>query len=231
MAQLENLVTESTQTEREDGWIEFQLFETALYKNWPLFPKEITDHFNLFTIAPAIYTSNCSYYHPMLYDGMRLRIQTPILHVPFNIQTYRNPGSQIEKYSLHVSLQCLKPEQKDFKEFLQKVDTMVMSMVPLPPETYFSCIRYNYANPTLPPVMRIKIPADENVLLIDVFNEGDTISGPTVEQLKGILAGECSVKCVIEMNPVWVAGGKFGISYKLIQLVIYQNEAAPPLIR
>lgn len=221
----------STLVQQEDGWLEFQLFEPIPARNWPLFPKEIIDHFNEFAIGPPIYTNTKSYYHALLFNGTRLRIQTPILHVPFNIQTYSNPGSDLKKYSLHLSLQSLKTEQKEFREFLQKVDTMVQTMIPLPPETYFSCIRYNYANPQLPPVMRVKIPADEDILLIDVYCDGDTITSPTVAQLKTILDKECSVKCVLEMNNVWIAGGKFGVSYKLIQLVIYQTEAAGPLIR
>ena len=229
----ESLEAETKTEKQTDEWVEFNIFEpvSGVSKNYPFFPKEVLPNLELFKIGAAISISQSDYYVPLLYDGLRLRIQTPVLYVPFPIQTYRNKGSSIEKYSLQLSLQSHTPDTKEFKTFVQSIDTVAMSLVPLPPESYFSPIRYSYTNPQLPPIMRIKIPADKETLLVDCYADGISISEPKVQTLRDLLSTHCSVKCILELSNIWVVPEKFGVSWKLVQISVYEHQTSGPLFR
>jgi hypothetical protein len=231
MAQLDE--SETKMEKQSDDWIEFNVFEpvSGLSKNYPFFPKEVLPNFDLFKTGAPVYISNSDYYVPLLYDGLKLRVQTPVLYVPFPLQTYQNKGSTIDKYSLQLSLQSHTPDTKEFKTFVQSIDTLAMSLVPLPPELYFSCIRYSYTNPQLPPIMRIKIPADKETLLVDCYCDGVSLTEPSIQTLRDVLSTHCSVKCILELNNIWVVPEKFGVSWKLIQISVYEHQTTGPLFR
>src|SRR6188508_280812 len=112
MAQLSESETQTDRADtKTDDWVEFGVFEpVATGKNYPFFPKEVLPNFDLFRTGNPIYISASDYYIPLLYDGMKLRLQSPVLFIPFPIQTYRNKGATIDKYSLQLSLQSHTPE-------------------------------------------------------------------------------------------------------------------------
>lgn len=231
MAQTDDLDTQLSTNATQDEWVEFEMFNPEPVKNWPYFPKELTPNLACLTVGQIVHINDTDSYYPVFYNGMKLRVQTPVLFVPFNIQTYSNKNSSLKKYSIHLCLQTHNPECKDFRDLVQRIDSWAMCAVPLPPDIYTSCIRYNYANPQLPPVMRVKIPAHGETLLIDMYDEGITVTEPHIDMLRHTFQNGCSVKAILELNNIWVAGGMFGISYKLIQLTVYQQATTGPLFR
>jgi hypothetical protein len=186
-------------------------------RNTPWFPKEVLANLERFSIGYCVTKNDNDCYYPISYDGSRLKIQTPIMQCMFGVQKYRNPGSTTTKYSIHLSLRTNTPEQKEFADFLRVVDREVMSRIDMPPETYYSCIRHNHANPNLPPVVRVKIPSTDNLLNIELYHNESEYFDPSYETAQQILTHKTNVQCILELQNVWVAGNKWGVSYKLLQ--------------
>ena len=201
--------------------------------NQPWFPYEITQNMDDFIIAPKVYQNDRDYFYPLYFRGFKCKIQTPVMQLMFGVQQYKNPGSDIQKYSLHLSLRSGDSETKQFKTLLREIDTYAKINSTLPPETYFSAIRHNYANPDLHPVLRVKIPSqdDTDVLLCDIYTEHHVINEPTYAEAAELLKHKTYVRCILELSNIWVAGNKFGVSYKLIQLQVIPQNAGQPMFR
>jgi len=199
--------------------------------NQPYFPYEIAQNMDDFIIAPKVMQNERDYYYPLYFRGFKCKIQTPVMQLMFGIQKFKNPGSDVQKYSLHLSLRCSDTETKQFKTLLREIDNYAKINTNLPPDTYFSPIRHNYANPDLHPVLRVKIPSQEDVLMCDIYTEHTVLNEPTYNEATEALKHKNYVRCILELSNIWVAGSKFGVSYKLVQIQIVPQNTGQPLFR
>lgn len=201
--------------------------ETQFNLNPPYYAQEVLQSKTDLKRGERIDQNLVDYSYPIFFKNQKLRIQTPPIQLMFPISKYKNPGSNITKYSTHLSLRNEDIQTKQFIALLKFIDQWALEQIPLPPERYYSPIRYNHANPQLPPVLRLKIANVEDSLLLDIYKNHEEILEPSVSEATEIMKHRTTIIGIIELNPIWIAGQKFGVSYKLIQLQVLSSLQGP----
>ena len=175
-------------------------------------------------------------------DGKRLLIQTPSLPAPFGMSVFDKAGPP--KYSVDLALAGYQDQAKPKALFtaLQKLDEFMIDQGVKNSKAWFKadmkrevveafytpCVRFGkdkQGNQTsYPPNLKIQLRrkrdgSDFECLFYDQKSKGD----PDAQPLRGIPAEELLVKrsemtALIECTGVWFAGGKFGVSWKAVQI-------------
>lgn len=181
------------------------------------------------------------YFFPVTFKGKTLHIETPKVLFMFKLDKYRDKGSKTayDKYSINLSLReiCREAENghnvTNFKYLLENLDLFAMQETFDDPKFKFSsAILPNFKDINKPPVLRVKVPSDGNRLKITIVKEdGKECYYPTANEFSDLFKHRNEVKCILEVNPIWYAGGytdpkdpsknkpkKFGISYKLVKI-------------
>jgi hypothetical protein len=202
--------------------------ELKKLRDVPWYPKEILAAMNLLQLGDVVKKRDDDYYYPITYGTNRCRIQTPILQCISGLQQYTTKGSPDLKYSIHLSLGGRPSEDvKKFREMLETIDDYMLCSINLPPTKYLKCIKHNYSKPSLPPVLQVKIPNIEDCLSIEIFDKDVEYVCPKYEFAAGILKHKTYVQCILELRNLWVAGNRWGISYKLIQIQTVRGTKGP----
>ena len=175
-------------------------------------------------------------------DGKRLLIQTPSLPAPFGMSVFDKAGPP--KYSVDLALRGYQdqPKSKALFTALQKLDEYMIDQGVKNSKAWFKadmkrevveafytpCVRFGrdkQGNQTsYPPNLKVQLRrkrdgSDFECLFYDQKSKGD----PDAQPLRGIPAEELLVKrseltALIECTGVWFAGGKFGVSWKAVQI-------------
>jgi len=175
-------------------------------------------------------------------DGKRLLIQTPSLPAPFGMSVFDKAGPP--KYSVDLALRGYQdqPKPKALFAALQKLDEFMIDQGVKNSKLWFKtdmkrevveafytpCVRFGkdkQGNQTsYPPNLKVQLRrkrdgSDFECLFYDQKSKGD----PDAQPLRGIPAEELLVKrsemtALIECTGVWFAGGKFGVSWKAVQI-------------
>ena len=175
-------------------------------------------------------------------DGKRLLIQTPSLPAPFGMSVFDKAGPP--KYSVDLALRGYQdqPKPKALFAALQKLDEYMIEQGVKNSKVWFKadmrrevveafytpCVRFGkdkQGNQTsYPPNLKVQLRrkrdgSDFECLFYDQKSKGD----PDAQPLRGIPAEELLVKrsemtALIECTGVWFAGGKFGVSWKAVQI-------------
>lgn len=196
------------------------------------FPYELMYDIDDFDIGPRVTKGN-DYYHSVTYRKERIRLQTPPMVAMFGLKKYFIPGDNNPKYSLNLSLKETSQEITEFGEFVRKLDKFVQKLKGTK-GTYCSSITDDDAklkdpSSTHSPLLRVKIHVcRKDRLLVDVISpNGDVIALPDEETFRKLVPARCNVKCIIEVNPVWFAGNKFGISFRVLKLQVVPDTIKP----
>ncbi len=178
---------------------------------------------------------------PILYDGRPLFMQTPKLHCPYGVNRWDNNGVGAVKVSIDVSMGRA-DEGKDKTAFFEAikalnkrvVDEAFQNSVLWLKKTFKSLdviealntpmIKYDKDKVTgevstaYPPKFKIQLPQRDGKWAFETYDaKKERIDFDSVE-IKG---GE--VVSLILCTGVWVAGGKFGCSWKAMQLKVYPH--------
>ena len=175
-------------------------------------------------------------------DGKRLLMQTPSLPAPFGMSVFDKAGPP--KYSVDLALRGYQdqPKPKALFTALQKLDEYMIDQGVKNSKAWFKadmkrelveafytpCVRFGrdkQGNQTsYPPNLKVQLRrkrdgSDFECLFYDQKSKGD----PDAQPLRGIPAEELLVKrsemtALIECTGVWFAGGKFGVSWKAVQI-------------
>jgi hypothetical protein len=175
-------------------------------------------------------------------DGKRLLMQTPSLPAPFGMSVFDKAGPP--KYSVDLALRGYQdqPKPKALFAALQKLDEFMIDQGVKNSKMWFKtdmkrevveafytpCVRFGkdkQGNQTAyPPNLKVQLRrkrdgSDFECLFYDQKSKGD----PDAQPLRGIPAEELLVKrsemtALIECTGVWFAGGKFGVSWKAVQI-------------
>jgi hypothetical protein len=175
-------------------------------------------------------------------DGKRLLIQTPSLPAPFGMSVFDKAGPP--KYSVDLALRGYQDQRKPKALFaaLQKLDEYMIEQGVKNSKVWFKadmkrevveafytpCVRFGkdkQGNQTsYPPNLKVQLRrkrdgSDFECLFYDQKSKDD----PDAQPLRGIPAEELLVKrsemtALIECTGVWFAGGKFGVSWKAVQI-------------
>ena len=166
-----------------------------------------------------------------------LRIQTPQCYLPFGINVYKNEDSGTEAHTLELSFdgKDSKPNLMDFfnkmKEFddlnIQKgfeyqqswfrkkypnkevIEALYTTMIKYPKD------KNGEITTTWPPTFKIKLPYVNSEYKFEMYDKNNQKVDPKSIQTKGGRA-----VAIIKCNGIWLAGGKFGMSWKAEQIQI-----------
>ena len=175
-------------------------------------------------------------------DSRNLVMQTPSLPSPFGLNVFDKAGPP--KYSVDLALRGYQdqPKPKALFAALQKLDEYMIDQGVKNSKAWFKadmkrevveafytpCVRFGrdkQGNQTsYPPNLKVQLRrkrdgSDFECLFYDQKSKGD----PDAQPLRGIPAEELLVKrsemtALIECTGVWFAGGKFGVSWKAVQI-------------
>lgn len=176
------------------------------------------------------------------YGGGKLIMQTGInMSLPFGLNTFESSTGTPE-YSVDISFknEDTRKEIKDFKNAMTALDNFVVSEGIRNSKAWFkadhkedvvrafysSCIRYGKDkdgnNLDYPPTMKLKMKRVNGEIETKFFNLAGELYDSNIP-LSELLPKGGSITCLIQCTGVWFAGGKFGLSWRLKQIVIHSR--------
>lgn len=198
-------------------------------------PDELLEHMDDFTVGERrveFAAEEMDSFITVNYKGRRCLIETPIATAVFGIKGYKTPGSKTQKYSLHISLgHGNVGDMEDFRLLLHKLDDWASAQYKWATDlddktghTYWSPIRKGGAKSKKPMSLRIKIPCYQQRCNIDLYSaKGKCFKNPSIDQVRSMLPHKTQVRCIMAVNPIWTAGKKYGISYKLLKVKVVEE--------
>jgi hypothetical protein len=174
------------------------------------------------------------------YDGKKLLFQTPIkVALPYGLNTYDKPGSPPE-HSISISLRGYDNASSDIGKFhtaMQSFDEFMIEEAYKNRKTWFKgvdskeVIRAFYTpsikvaldkngNPApYPPTMKAKIRKINGQPETKFYNEKGVLYSNPMEELlqKGV-----EITAILQCGGLWFAGGKFGVTWRAIQVVVHK---------
>ena len=176
-------------------------------------------------------------------SGQGLTLQTPSLPTPFGMNVYDKQGPH--KYSLDLALRGWNGENPKVKTFYDAMASLDEHMIEFATKNsklwfkqemkrevveafYTPTVKFGRdkeGNPTpYPPNIKLQLrkKRDSDQFETVVYDEASTtdpnarpISGVPMEDL---LVKRADVTCLMQCTGVWFAGGKFGLSWKAVQI-------------
>jgi len=169
-------------------------------------------------------------------EGGYLRVQAPRLYMPFGICGF-TPEVGPTKYTLDMALTGFDEDGGYVQKFyntLRKVEDMIIDAVVSQSEIIFDkqmtkeelAPMFNSnikENPGHPPKFRVKVDVDmNNIMKADVF-DGNRERTPKEPMTNGLYSRN-SGRPIIEMCSVYFLNRKFGVTWKLHQIQIFEPE-------
>jgi len=168
-------------------------------------------------------------------DGKNVRIQTPRMYMPFGISGFQ-PQVGATKWNLDFSMKGYDEEGnyvKNFYETLQEVEKRVIEAVSLQSVDIFG---KHMSVDELSPMFNSNIKHSPDTepkfrIRVDTTADGDIKAGIFDSEKKSInskvenkLYSRNSGVAITEMNSVYFLNRKFGVTWKLHQLVVHEPQ-------
>lgn len=183
-------------------------------------------------------------YIPMYYNKSPFVIQTPQCHAPYGMNVYKDEKTGNESFSLELSFKDrdTRPTLQRFFEILNEIDNRVLeetmknsqAWIRKPPnrdviEALFTpTIKYPKDKETgeiidkYPPTYRVKLKKNQNGAFRCECYDHATKEDLSIEAIMPKMKGS-KITSIANCSGVWLAGGKFGISWNASQLLIAVN--------
>jgi hypothetical protein len=167
-----------------------------------------------------------------------LVMQTCECIAPFGINTYSNEDGKSPSYSIDFSFKNME-QRESLKKLYEVLDSIDKSNVEKGIEhssdwlnkkkssrdvieALYTPIIKQPNDEKYSPTFKVKIPQKDGMFTADIFNEkGELVN------LKNYLDGQTKgARCtaIIQCTGVWIAGGKFGSTWKLVQMKMTTNK-------
>ena len=177
------------------------------------------------------------------YNGAPLVVQTPQMSAPFGMSMWDNDGKAAPKYSLDLSFKGLdaSPKLQAFYDMLEHLDNRLVDHGYDNQNTWFKGKKYGSREivealytPVIkfakdrdtgertdkyPPTVKLSVPFRDGNFSCDVFDSQRRQLDLNAVETKG-----AAVTAIVQCTGVWFAGGKFGISWRVIQAKISPND-------
>ena len=158
----------------------------------------------------------------LFYDGLPLQLQTPWMRNVFGLSCYQNSNGRTN-YSLSWELEP-NGDVQEFATFLDGLDVWFKEQfkemgVTLP---YFSSVRpcnkfHDDGRPRFNPTFRVKLKQRFENFDCTLMDNTIVASRWAVRDTDRIQRGDMC-RLIIELLPVWSAGGKIGTTWKVVTL-------------
>ena len=201
-----------------------------------LLPKQID--LNNVTFSPIKVLDNGGRMVYINYLNKPFNVQTPEMSAPFGLSRFavNDAGASNDKYSIEVSFKNMatKASEEAFFKVLRALDARVVAAaldnsaawlkkkynsLEVVEALYTPCVKFPKDKVTgeitdkYAPTFRMNVPFRDNAFACDVYNtEGERIDLGSVETKGG------KVSAIMTCSAIWIAGGKFGVSWRIVQL-------------
>jgi len=168
-------------------------------------------------------------------DGTPMRIQFPRLYMPFGISGFEPPVGPT-KYNVDLALKGHDEEGsyiKKFYESLRHIESKIIGAVVEQSEKIFDkkmtrdeiepMFNSNIKeSPGREPKFRVKVDTDHNNMIKAAVYDGDKT--PIKTEVSNGLYSRNSGHTIVELNSVYFLNKKFGCTWKLNQMVVYEPQ-------
>jgi hypothetical protein len=187
-----------------------------------------------------------SIYLNYLESKRSLVLQTPQMVMPYNVGEFQpldssgNPDGN-KKYTMNLSFRSMEDDPK-VKLFYEKITALDDKLVTDAVKNSLPWFKANHKrevinalySPTVkvskdretgeadgkyPPTIKIKLPTRDDKFMCEVYNS----KREEVDLLETLGKG-AQVKALIQCTGVWFAGGKFGLSWKVVQMKVVPSK-------
>jgi hypothetical protein len=168
-------------------------------------------------------------------QGTPLRIQFPRMYMPFGVSGF-TPEVGPTKYNIDFAIKGYDEDgsyMKKFYESLRKLEDMIIDAVveqseevfgsPMSKEDLKPMFNSNVKESTdREPKFRVKVDTDmEDKIKANVF---DSDKNPMNDDVTNGLYARNSGHAIVELNSVYFLNRKFGCTWKLNQLIVYEPQ-------
>jgi Family of unknown function (DUF5871) len=177
------------------------------------------------------------------YNKAPLIIQTPDMNAPFGMQKW-SEDNRDDKYSLDLSFRGkdTRPSLQAFYDLLEGLDKKLVEDGFKNQQTWFRGRKYGNAEvlealytPLIrhpkdkntgeitdkyPASFKIKVPTKDGKFMCEVFDEKRNAVDLNTINTKGAKVG-----AIIQFSGLWFAGGKFGSSWKVVQMKVTPSQS------
>lgn len=175
------------------------------------------------------------------YDKAPLVIQTPLMYAPFGLQKWTNDGRDKHTLSLSFRGKDNSKSLQTFYDMLINLDKKLVDDGFKNQNTWFKGKKYNSTevlealytpllNPAkdrntgeitdkYPSTFKMTVPYKDNAFTCEVYDDKQNLVDLNSINTKG-----ARVSALIQFAGLWFAGGKFGASWRVVQLLVKPNE-------
>ena len=196
-------------------------------------------------------TSYLRYDNPKIGKQHTIYLQTPKMYCPFGASAFKQKDSnEAARYSLNLSFRGSN-ENSNVKELHDKfvnLDEYLLEQVMKNKEwinvlnlkgkkvsvdslafIHSPMIRSNKNakdNTEYPPNLNVKLPTkyESNEFITEIFDKNKKKLNVDFNNIEEIIPPRCEVRALLHVSAVWFVGGKFGITVRASQLVVYPSE-------
>ena len=171
------------------------------------------------------------------YKKAPIRIQTPECYVPFGINIFKNEDTQTEVHSLDISFdgKDKNPNLNDFFNKMKSFDEINLKKgfenqqnwlkkkfpsIDVLDALYTTMIKYpkdknGDISKEWAPTFKLKLPMKNGEYKFEMYDKKNERIPVNKDETKG-----SRVAAIIKCNGIWIAGGKFGMSWNVEQIQI-----------
>jgi hypothetical protein len=168
-------------------------------------------------------------------EGTPMRIQFPRLYMPFGVSGF-TPEVGPTKYNIDLALKGHDEEDsyiKNFYDSLRAIEDKIIDNVVEQSEKIFQkkmtkeelmpMFNSNVKeSPGREPKFRVKVDTDHHSMIKAAVYDGD--KNPIKTEVSNGLYARNSGHTIVELNSVYFLNRKFGCTWKLYQLVVYEPQ-------
>lgn len=179
-----------------------------------MFAEEVQS--DKFTILPLIKRNQKSWSSKIVYNDETLKLQTPTMPLAFDLNEYTYPGTDKVNYSITVSLDPTINGVPALEKLLKNIDACTQATYA---EETKSC-KFHHSvyvpkNSKFYNSIRLKMVSNSERFKCTIMVNNKKVSDK-ISDVKKLLTKGTKGKLLIQLNPIWKVGDKFGVSYQLL---------------
>lgn len=179
---------------------------------------------------------------PIYYDGDPFMVQTPKMRTPYGVNRWENPGSDV-KLSIDLSYGNFGEDPKlgSFHEMMHSLNQLFLraaldnssawfkkkySSIDVMEALYTSLIKVpkdkltNEPSDTYPPTFKVSLQQKNGKDNFELYDESRT----KIDSLASVEMKGADLVAIIQCNGIWIAGGKFGCTWRAVQMKVYPSK-------
>ena len=182
---------------------------------------------------------------PVYYDGNQFMVQTPKMRTPYGVNRWENPGGDF-KLSIDMSFGNFgdDPKLNAFHKMMSELNTAFVrealdnsnawfkkkfSSIDVIDALYTSLIKVSKDKVThepsdiYPPTFKLSLLQRNGADTFTVYDAAKEKTELSQVEMKG-----ADLLAIIQCNGIWIAGGKFGCTWRAVQMKVFPSKSHLP---